>query len=452
MTDGARLDSSAGRDGSASWAARARHVILGGASTGSKRAEVLYGSTTALSPEQATHYRRAWGCRFETADGRVLVDCTMALGAVALGYADPSVTHAVQEAAAAGSVAGLSPVLEVELAERLIDVVPSAEIVRFLKSGAEATSAAVRLARAATRRDTIIACGYFGWHDWSNPGVGVPVSAHADVVVVPYEDHDALTRAVDAAGSTLAAIVIEPLIHHVASFDWLRAARAHCDRLGAVLIFDEIKTAFRIRPGGVQELSGITPDLTAIGKALANGYPLAAVVGRRDVMQAAQHAWISSTLASETTALAAATAVLERHAREDVCVRLAETGTRLQQAMREGLAMAAPALGLSLDGPAPMFRLVCAHDEVLDALVSLTAQAGVLVKRGAYQFASLAHDESALRLVADALRSAVEQLPPPDATTSQPVLESVTSDVLTTDAVAPDTGTTGAVTPDTRTS
>lgn len=410
MTDGARPGASTRREAIASWDERARAVILSGASTGSKRASALYGGAESRSPELPMHYRRAWGCRLETADHRVLVDCTMALGAVALGYADPGVVAATQQASSAGAVSGLSPMLEVELAERLVDIVPCAEMVRFLKSGAEATSAAVRLARAATGRATVIACGYFGWHDWSNPGAGVPASAHADVVVVPFEDIDALAQAVQAAGASLAAIVIEPLVHHVASFDWLRAARAHCDRLGAVLIFDEIKTAFRIRPGGVQELAGVTPDLTSLGKALANGHPLAAVVGRRAVMQAAQHAWISSTLASETTALAAAMAVLDRHAREDVCAGLVATGTCMQQAMREGIAGAAPALGLAVDGPAPMFRLVSAQDAVLDALVAHAVQAGVLVKRGAYQFASLAHDDTALALIADALRGAVENV------------------------------------------
>ncbi len=388
------------------WAQRAAHVIPGGASTGSKRPDALYGA--GLAADLPTHMRRAFGCRLETADGRVLVDCGMALGAVALGYADPEVTAAVQEAAASGPVGGLSPLLELEVAERLTEVIPSAEQVRFLKSGAEATSAAVRLARAHTGRNLVIASGYFGWHDWSNPGAGVPWQAHADVRHVPFDRVDALEAAVRDTGEQLAAIVIEPLVHHVASPEWLLAARAFCDERGAVLIFDEIKTAFRMHTGGVQAALNVLPDLTSLGKAMANGYSLSAVVGSRAVMQSAHRAWISSTLASETTALAAARVVLERHARSDVCGELSRIGARVQEVTQH--ALAPHALGIRVDGPAPMWRLHSDDPAVLDALVAEVVREGVLLKRGAYQFASLAHDESAIELVGAAIATAAARV------------------------------------------
>lgn len=374
------------------WALRAQHVIASGTSTGSKRPDALYG--TALAPDLPTHARRSWGCRLETAEGRTLIDLGMALGAVALGYADDEITDAVYETVADGTVCGLAPLLEIEVAERLVDVVPCAEQVRFLKSGAEATAAAVRLARAHTGRTRIIASGYFGWHDWSSPGVGVPEASHAAVRTVPFDDVSALDEAVEQAGTELAAIVLEPLVHRIASAEWLGAARAHCDRLGAVLVFDEIKTAFRVRTGGVQALRGITPDLTTLGKAMANGFPLAAVVGRRSVMSAAATTWISSTLAAETTALVAARVVIDRHARRDVCGELAHIGGRLQSVARE--ALAAHPIGVRAEGEAPMWQLVADHQPVLDALVAEAARGGVLLKRGAYQFAALAHDEHAI--------------------------------------------------------
>lgn len=377
------------------WADRAARVIPGGTSTGSKRPGVLYGS--ALAPDLPTHARRAYGCRLETADGRELIDLSMALGAVSLGYADEEVTAAVAEAAANGPVCGLPPLLEVDVAERFTRVIPCAEQVRFLKSGAEATAAAVRLARAHTGRDHVIASGYFGWHDWSSTAPGVPAAVQADLTTVPYDDVDALQQAVATAGEPLAAIIVEPLVHHIASPAWLSAARALCDAHGAVLIFDEVKTAFRVRTGGVQQLLGITPDLTTIGKAVANGYALAAVVGREPVMSAATRTWISSTLAAETTALAAARVVLERHAREDVCGALDRIGAQLQQAVHE--ALAPYALGLSVDGPAVMWRLTAERESVLDAFVAECARRGLLLKRGAYQFAALAHDEAAVRAV-----------------------------------------------------
>ncbi len=394
--------SRADHDPKSTWSTRALQVIPGGASTGSKREGALYGS--ALDVDLPTHMRRAWGCRIEAADGREMVDCTMALGAVAFGYADAQVNAAAISAIHAGQVGGLSPLLEVEVAERLVDTVPCAEQVRFLKTGAEATSAAVKLARAATERSTVIASGYFGWHDWSNPGAGVPLGAHSDVITVPFDDIAALHAAVKSAGQTLAAIVLEPLVHHVASKAWLQAARDACDAVHAVLIFDEIKTAFRIRTGGVQELLGVVPDLTSIGKAMANGFPMAAVVGQRDVMDFARSAWISSTLASDTAGLAATRAVLDRHQQFDVCAELARVGTHMQQVVRDALSHTA----LGLDGPPAMWRITSENSEQLDGLVARAARGGVLLKRGAYQFPSLAHDTASMdeihRAVAHAAR------------------------------------------------
>jgi glutamate-1-semialdehyde 2,1-aminomutase len=362
----------------------------------------------AVTSTTPTHLRRAYGCRLETADGRELIDLTMALGAVALGYADPEVTAAVQEAAAAGPVGGFSPLLEIEVAERLTEVVPCAEQVRFLKSGAEATAAAIRLARAHTGRDVIIASGYFGWHDWSNSGPGVPHSASVDVRVVPFNDSLALHEAVRAAGESLAGIIVEPLVHEVASSEWLVAARAHCDALGAVLIFDEIKTAFRMHQGGVQAMCGVTPDLTTLGKALANGYPLSAVVGRSSVMSAARRAWISSTLASEMTALAAARVVLERHARSDVCGALAKIGGKLQRALTR--ALEPHALNIRVEGPPQMLRIVADDSAMLDALVVAATNEGVLLKRGAYQFAAVAHDDASIDGVEASVHTAASRV------------------------------------------
>ena len=380
---------------------RAARVLPGGSSTGSKRPSTLYGS--ALAPDLPLYARRAWGCRLETVDGATLVDCTMALGAVAFGYADPDVTTAVQRAAADGPVQGLPSWREVEVAERLVAAFPGAEMVRFLRTGAEATAAAVRIARAATGRTTVIASGYFGWHDWSNPGPGVPAATHAPVHPVPFDDVDALARAVHAAGDDLAALIVEPLVHHVASDAWLRALRHHADRRGAVLIFDEIKTAFRVRTAGVQALCGVTPDLTTLGKAMANGYALSAVIGRRALLETPT--WISSTLAGEATGLAAAGAVLDRHDHERVCDRLHETGAALQRVVREALA-AHPSLGVTVDGPPVMWRLVATGEPVLDALVAEAARRGVLLKRGAYQFAALAHDAEAIACVGERVHDA----------------------------------------------
>lgn len=376
----------------AEWRERAADVIPAGASTGSKRPAALYGPETHFGP---THFVSAAGCRLVTAGGVELVDCTMALGAVAIGYADDAVAVAVSDAARQGNVAGLSPVLEVTLAERLSEVIPCAEQVRFLKSGAEGVAAAVRIARAHTGRNVVVGCGYFGWLDWWSEGRGIPAGAHVDFRPVLFDDADALERAAAAAGDDLAAIILEPVVERLPSEQWVRAARALCDRRGAVLIFDEMKTGFRLRTGGYQEYAGITPDLAVFGKALANGFPLSAVVGRRDVMAAASETWISSTLASETTALAAAMAVLEWHARAEVCEALWSIGEDMQSAVRRAID-ASGIEGVSVRGPGPMWLIDFADERRRARFLELALEEGALFKRGAYNFASLSHDDDAL--------------------------------------------------------
>ncbi|HEX2778137.1 MAG TPA: aminotransferase class III-fold pyridoxal phosphate-dependent enzyme, partial [Gemmatimonadaceae bacterium] len=283
------------------WRDRAVAVIPGGSSTGSKRVEALYGDAP-LDDSIPTHYSRARGCSLFLVDGDSeleVVDCTMALGSVAIGYADAHVLAAAGQAMGLGNVAGVPHTLEVSLAERLCDFIPCAEQVRFLKSGAEAVSAAVRIARTYTGRDLVVCAGYFGWHDWASGEevAGVPRGARTDVVRVPFDDVAALEHAVRDAGNRLAAIAIEPVVERMPSARWIARARALATEANAVLIFDEMKTGFRLKPGGYGELAAVEPDLAVFGKALANGFPLAAVVGRAEVMDAARRTWISSTLA-----------------------------------------------------------------------------------------------------------------------------------------------------------
>lgn len=361
-----------------------------------------------------THYRSAAGCRLTTTEGTELVDFTMALGAVALGYADPEVTEAVVSAARNGHIAGLPHTLEVTVAEQIQAAVPMAEQTRFLKSGAEAVAAAVRIARAHTRRDHVLCCGYFGWLDWSSDAAGVPLATAALCTRIPFGDVGVARDAAARVRNDLAAIVIEPVIERMAPVEWLHALREICDEYGAVLVADEIKTGFRMHPSGALAQQRIRPDLVVFGKALANGYPLAAVAGPATVMQAAQRTWISSTLACETTALAAASAVLDRHSREDVCGTLAAAGTAMRAAVERALA-ASKANGVRLEGIAPMWFLRFDSESREAAVLSGARAAGVLLKRGAYNFASLAHDEASLAELELALTAAFAEGEAPDA-------------------------------------
>jgi glutamate-1-semialdehyde aminotransferase len=383
------------------WRTRAADAIPGGASTGSKRPEALYGvevEEADLDDESRagpTHYTRAAGCRVVTAGGETLIDCTMALGAVALGYADDSIVRAAANALVNGHVAGLSPTSEVELAERLADVIPCAEQVRFLKTGAEGVAAAVRIARTYTGRDRVVGSGYFGWLDWCSTGKGIPRGASADFSAVPFDDVAALERATREAGGDLAAIVLEPVVERLPSQEWIAVARRLADDAGAVLIFDEIKTGFRLRPGGYQEYAKVEPDLAVFGKAIANGFPLSAVVGRAAVMDAARSTWISSTLASEGASIAAALAVLEWHERAEVCDFLWSAGGEMMDAL--GRCIDASGIdGVRVEGIGPMWFLRFDDPARESRFLRLTRERGVLFKRGAYNYPSLAHDEETI--------------------------------------------------------
>jgi len=380
------------RDADESYGVRARRVIVGGASTGSKRTAALYGGDV----DGPTHFVRASGCHVETIEGESLIDCGMALGSVALGYAEPQLTRAVLEVLANGSVAGLSPAIEVEVAERFCGVVPCADRVQFLKTGAEAMSAAVRIARAYTGRQRIIGSGYFGWHDWASDALGVPDATRALFTKVPFNDVMALERAVSEAGDDLAAIIIEPVIEEMADKAWVQRARDLSTSAGAVLIFDEMKTGFRLATGGYQQYAAITPDLAAFGKALANGHALAAVCGSSDVMDAAEKTWISSTLASEAGALAAAASVLAWHERVDVCASLWSIGKEIREVVSAALA-ASEVTGVEMKGIDPMWFLKFDDATMESRFLELGIANGVLFKRGPYNFAALAHDEDAIR-------------------------------------------------------
>lgn len=376
------------------WRDRSAVVIPGGTSTGSKRPAALYGPGSAVGP---AHYTSAQGCRVVTPSGRAILDCTMALGSVAIGYGDEAVSRAVLTAVANGNVCGLASVAETEVAERLCEVIPCAEQVRFLKSGGEAVAAAVRIARTATGRAAVVGCGYFGWQDWWNTSAGVPAGAHADFVAVPFDDVAALERAARRAGDSLAAIILEPVIHALPSPEWVATARRLCDDTGAVLIFDELKTGFRLAPGGYQEFAKLEPDLAIFGKAMANGFPIAAVVGRAAIMEAAEKTWISSTLAGEGVGLAATAAVLDIYAEVDVCAALWRVGKQ----MRESVAAAVTASGVDgvqVTGIDPMWSLAFDDEGRQQRFLERAALEGVLFKRGAYNYAAMAHDDDEVLL------------------------------------------------------
>lgn len=378
-------------------------MIPGFTSTGSKRPEALFGDPAA----QPAHMSRAEGCRVWGVDGRVYLDTIMALGAVGLGYAHPNVVAAAERAIRDGTVGSLAPALEAEVADRVRAAFPMAEGVRFFKTGAEVAAAAVRIARVVTGRDHVVRCGYHGWLDWCSRGAGVPSVVAELTTAVPFNDPGALEAAVERAPT--AAIVLEPVVEALPSPAWLERARALASRAGAVLVFDEIKTAFRLARGGVAERYGIVPDLMILGKAMGNGFPIAAVGGRRDVMDGAAKTWISSTLATEYVSLAACRAVLEIYQDRDVPRHLERVGTMLFDGMRR-LARAHTSVIADVRGIPQMSFFTWKTEEHGARVAREMAERGVLFKRNAYNFVSWAHTEELVGTVLDRLEDSLHEV------------------------------------------
>jgi glutamate-1-semialdehyde 2,1-aminomutase len=306
----------------------------------------------AVGLDQPLFVRRGEGAWIEDEEGRRYVDWVMSWGPLIFGHADPETVEAVIEAAREGTTFGATTEREVELAEELVDAVPSLELVRLVSSGTEAAMSAVRLARAATRRDRILkfAGGYHGHADAllaeSGSGLatlgipatpGVTSGAAHDTIVVPYNDVDAVAAAVEGWGEGLAAIVVEPVAGNMGVVPplpgFLEALRALCDASGALLVFDEVITGFRVARGGAQERFGVVPDLTILGKIAGGGLPLAAFGGRAEVMEQLApggHVYQAGTLSGNPLATAAALSVLRRLRDPAVYDELERRGARLE--------------------------------------------------------------------------------------------------------------------------
>lgn len=365
-------------------------TVAGFTSTGSKRPDVLFGAGGDDLPFRMS---RSHGVRVWDDTGVDYLDFVMALGAVTLGYGHDPVRLAAAAALDRGVVGSLAPVEEEQLAERLREVAPWVERVRFLKTGAEAVAAAVRLARAATGRDRVLGCGYHGWLDLGSREPGVPAAIQGLYDTVPFGDAQRTRDMIREVGDALALVIVEPVVDGPPPDEWLRVLRAETERVGAILVFDEIKTGFRVALGGAVERWGVVPDLVVYGKALANGFPLAAVGGRADLMDWVHRTWISSTLATEFVALAAARASVDETERLRVPEHLRQIGARLERGLRD-LAAAYPGLVTGFRGIAEMGYLAF-RSEAAGARVAVEmAHRGILFKRTAYNFVSLAHSEA----------------------------------------------------------
>ena len=345
---------------------------------------------------------RGDGCRVWDVDGNEYIDYVLALMPVVLGYRDPDVDAAVRRQLDKGIIFSLSTELEIELAERLVRLIPCAEMVRFGKNGSDATSAAVRLARAHTGRDRIGVCGYHGWHDWyigtTTRSLGVPPAVRALSTTFPYGDVEFVERMLAADPNGFAAVVLEPVAANGPSVEFLRALRALTERYGVVLIFDEIVSGFRMDLGGAQRTVGVTPDLAAFGKAMANGMPIAAVVGRRDIMRRMEDIFFSGTFGGEALSLAASIATIDKLEKLNGPARIEALGRRLIAGINAILTPAVPSASITGMGWHPMVTVAESDPARRVTVVSLLRQElvanGILAGGGINT--SLAHDNEAV--------------------------------------------------------
>ena len=402
-------------DRSMAMLARARRSIPGASQTLSKGANMF------VEGAYPVFLQRGQGCRVWDVDGGEYIDYVLGLASITLGYAYPAVTEAVARQLGEGSIFSLPHPLEVEVAERLIEVIPCAEQVRFLKTGSEANSAAVRVARATTGRDVIVYCGYSGWHDWyaiTTPrSKGIPKDFARFIVPFNYNDLSSLDRALDEHYGKVAAVIMEAVLLDAPGPGFLEGVRKAAHDHGAVLIFDEIVSGFRWAVGGAQEYFGVAPDLATFGKGMANGLPLSAVVGRAELMREFEDVFVSSTFGGDTLALAAAQATMDEYRQKPVVAHLWAAGRRFQ----DGFKRAATRTGVPADcvgfpvHPKIVFRH--AREETNRLLMSLflqeTGQRGVIFHFAGFNTSfshsdadvdqSLEACEAALRIVGEAL-------------------------------------------------
>jgi len=364
--------------------ARRSHAVL------ATRSGII-GDPIATPGSPPVFAQRAKGAYVWDVDGRRYVDLVLGFGSVVLGHADERVTAAVTAAMESGVAPTLSSPLEIELAELLVDVVPGAEMVALLRTGSDATAAAVRLARAFTERPYVLHWGYHGWHEWCatrpaglTPGVG------DHTITFRYNDLDGLRELMSRWGSRTACILMMPYELEPPEAGYLEAVAAIARGNGALFVLDEVRSGFRLAMGGAQEHFGVRADLVALSKAMSNGHPISAVVGRRDVMELVGAISVSSVFFRACDGMAAALATIRTLRDDGVVDVLWQRG----RALMDGMAAAAGRhrVPVTVTGlpPTPFHVFHCGSAELDERAMSVfcetTREHGILVHPGHHWF------------------------------------------------------------------
>jgi len=346
----------------------ARRIIPGGNQLLSKRSEMY------LPDLWPSYYKKAKGCEIWDLDDNHYFDfACMGVGACVLGYADNDINAKVKEAIDCGSMASLNSYEEVALAKKLISLHPWAQMVRFSRTGGEACAIAIRIARAASKKDKVAFCGYHGWHDWylsANigdqrsldgqllPGLepnGVPRPLHLSALPFQYNSLDGLEKIFRENPDQVGVIIMEPVRGREPAPGFLEGVRELANRHKAVLIFDEVTSGFRMNLGGIHLRYGVSPDIAVYGKGLGNGFPISAILGRKEFMDAAQSTFISSTFWTERIGFTAALATIEKMESCEVQKTLITYGWMVQEGLKQRAN--AHGIGLEVNGIPPLLYL-----------------------------------------------------------------------------------------------
>ena len=395
---------------------RAGELIPGWTQLQSRRAS---GYAEGISPVYATS---AKGSRFTDVDGNEYIDWVNCFTAVILGHADDVVDDAVKEQIDLGSLFTVNSPKEVELAEDLVETIPSAEMVRYTKGGGDSCALAVRIARGATGKDKILFSGYHGWHDWyqasnhlqdpatggfpitGTRAIGVPKALAGTAIPFGEGDLETLKRLLEENKGEVAAIMMEPMRSELPPEGYLEAVKDLVRANDAVLIFDEVSTGMRASVGGAQDYLGVTPDMSTFAKCISNGYPMGAVVGSREVMEPAASMFISSSYWSDNVGLTASITTIRELKRRNSAERFQEIGENLAVALSE----AVESVGISgrVKGfwTHPTIEIDTPDESLQPKVKTLFIQE--MAKRGVFSpagfNATLAHTEEDIRITADA--------------------------------------------------
>lgn len=312
---------------------RALETIPLGSQTFSKSITQL---PKGVSPYFASH---AKGSKFWDVDGNEYIDFVNGLLAITIGHTDEEIIEAVKQQLDKGTIFSLAHELEIEVAEKICEMVPCAEMVRFGKNGSDATAGAIRIARAHTGKDHVLVCGYHGWQDWyigsTTRDKGVPKTTQELTHKFMYNDIESLENKLKELEGKVAAVILEPVNITPPQDNFLARVKELTHNAGAVLIFDETITGFRYANGGAQEFFNVIPDLATFGKGLANGYALSAVAGKKEIMKHMEDVFFSFTFGGETLSLAAASVVLGKLKSTPVIDKINATGTYLIEQLNQ---------------------------------------------------------------------------------------------------------------------